>query len=226
MTEMIGIFVHYCYCEYFQLAWCTRFVLEAAMVAYARRGIVDEEQVGVYHYVARCVRRACLCGTDSYSDEIMGFAVVTVAGYFGEAGYVLCRHYQCPDRGETHHPSRRGHRSTGRRSSSRTAPRVMSGVHPPFVSGWPGPRRAVLTTIRDAPAGRHRRIVDHAERFALRSESHFRGMVICPPVKIRGARHGGSSAKAVVTVHPAELYQALCRLRIWRSEFRKELRVA
>src|SRR5258707_6050965 len=39
------------------------------MPAYARKEIVDETQVGVYHGVSRCVRRAFLCGTDAYSDR-------------------------------------------------------------------------------------------------------------------------------------------------------------
>jgi REP element-mobilizing transposase RayT len=69
---MVGIFVHYCCCEYFQLTWCTCLVLEAVMPAYARRDIVDEEHVGVYHCIARCVRRAFLCGTDSYSGRDYG----------------------------------------------------------------------------------------------------------------------------------------------------------
>lgn len=34
------------------------------MPAYARRQIVNEAEVGVYHCVARCVRRAFLCGQD------------------------------------------------------------------------------------------------------------------------------------------------------------------
>ena len=39
------------------------------MPASARRYIVHEERVGVYHCIARCVRRAFLCGTDSYSGR-------------------------------------------------------------------------------------------------------------------------------------------------------------
>jgi hypothetical protein len=39
------------------------------MPAYARRVIVEEDRVGVYHCIARCVRRAFLCGTDSYSGR-------------------------------------------------------------------------------------------------------------------------------------------------------------
>jgi hypothetical protein len=37
------------------------------MPTYARRHIVVEDEVGVYHCVARCVRRAFLCGVDSYT---------------------------------------------------------------------------------------------------------------------------------------------------------------
>ena len=35
----------------------------------ARREIVREDEVGVYHCVARCVRRAFLCGEDAYSHQ-------------------------------------------------------------------------------------------------------------------------------------------------------------
>ncbi len=39
------------------------------MPAYARRQIVDESVVGVYHCMARCVRRAFLCGVDRYTGQ-------------------------------------------------------------------------------------------------------------------------------------------------------------
>ena len=39
------------------------------MPASARRYIVHEECVGVYHCIARCVRRAFLCGIDTYSGR-------------------------------------------------------------------------------------------------------------------------------------------------------------
>ena len=39
------------------------------MPTYSRRQIVVEDEVGVYHCVARCVRRAFLCGIDSYTGQ-------------------------------------------------------------------------------------------------------------------------------------------------------------
>lgn len=35
----------------------------------ARREIVHEDEVGVYHCVARCVRRAFLCGDDPLTQQ-------------------------------------------------------------------------------------------------------------------------------------------------------------
>ena len=48
------------------------------MPTYARRQIVIEDQVGVYHCIARCVRRAFLCGVDS----IQGRTIVIVRSGF------------------------------------------------------------------------------------------------------------------------------------------------
>ena len=39
------------------------------MPAYPRRQIVVKDQVGVYHCIARCVRRAFLCGVDSVTGK-------------------------------------------------------------------------------------------------------------------------------------------------------------
>ena len=38
-------------------------------MGYARKDIVDTKEVGVYHCVSRCVRRAFLCGWDAYSKK-------------------------------------------------------------------------------------------------------------------------------------------------------------
>ncbi len=66
------------------------------MPAYARRQIVVEDQVGVYHCIARCVRRALLCGVDPYTGqdyshrkewildrmrELAGLFAIEVCGY-------------------------------------------------------------------------------------------------------------------------------------------------
>jgi hypothetical protein len=39
------------------------------MPTYARGQIVVEDTVGVYHCIARCVRRAFLCGIDPYTGQ-------------------------------------------------------------------------------------------------------------------------------------------------------------
>src|SRR5271168_5041099 len=70
------------------------------MPTYARGQIVLEDQVGVYHCIARCVRRAFLCGVDSYTGrdyshrkewildrlrELAGLFAIDVCGYPGRA---------------------------------------------------------------------------------------------------------------------------------------------
>ena len=39
------------------------------MPTYGRGQIVVEDQVGVYQCIARCVRRAFLCGVDPYTGQ-------------------------------------------------------------------------------------------------------------------------------------------------------------
>ena len=66
------------------------------MPACARGQIVVEDQVGVYHCIARCVRRAFLCGIDPYTGkdyshrkewildrmrELAGLFAIEVCGY-------------------------------------------------------------------------------------------------------------------------------------------------
>jgi hypothetical protein len=66
------------------------------MPTYARRQIVVEDEVGVYHCIARCVRRAFLCGVCSYTGqdyshrkewildrlrELAGLFAIEVCGY-------------------------------------------------------------------------------------------------------------------------------------------------
>jgi hypothetical protein len=66
------------------------------MPTYARGQIVVEDQVGVYHCIARCVRRAFLCGVDPYTGqdfshrkewildrmrELAGLFAIEVCGY-------------------------------------------------------------------------------------------------------------------------------------------------
>ncbi|MGO9921810.1 MAG: transposase [Isosphaeraceae bacterium] len=66
------------------------------MPTYARGQIIVEDMVGVYHCIARCVRRAFLCGIDSYTGqdyshrkewildrlrELAGLFAIEVCGY-------------------------------------------------------------------------------------------------------------------------------------------------
>ncbi len=66
------------------------------MPTYSRSRIVVEDEVGVYHCIARCVRRAFLCGVDSYTGqdyshrkewildrmrELAGLFAIEVCGY-------------------------------------------------------------------------------------------------------------------------------------------------
>jgi REP element-mobilizing transposase RayT len=66
------------------------------MPTYARGQIVVEDEVGVYHCIARCVRRAFLCGVDPYTGkdyshrkewildrvrELAGLFAIEVCGY-------------------------------------------------------------------------------------------------------------------------------------------------
>ena len=66
------------------------------MPTYARRQIVVEDQVGVYHCIARCVRRAFLWDVDPYTGqdyshrrewvldrlrELAGLFAIEVCGY-------------------------------------------------------------------------------------------------------------------------------------------------
>ncbi|MGH9655347.1 MAG: transposase [Bryobacteraceae bacterium] len=59
------------------------------MPAYARRQIVDQTEVGIYHCVSRCVRRAFLCGQDfltgrnfDHRKEWIQARLETLAGIF------------------------------------------------------------------------------------------------------------------------------------------------
>ncbi len=66
------------------------------MPTYARGQIVVEDMVGVYHCIARCIRRAFLCGIDPYTGqdyshrkewildrlrELAGLFAIEVCGY-------------------------------------------------------------------------------------------------------------------------------------------------
>jgi hypothetical protein len=51
------------------------------MPTYARGQIVVEDMVGVYHCIARCVRRAFLCGVDPYTGLDYSHRKAQLSGY-------------------------------------------------------------------------------------------------------------------------------------------------
>ena len=104
------------------------------MPTYARSQVVREDQAGVYHCTARCVRRAFLCGMDPYSGldyshrkgwvldrlrELAGLCAIDVCDYTVMSNHlhvVLCNR---PD----------------------IAPMVRSRDRPALVQGLPASRR-------------------------------------------------------------------------------------
>ena len=67
--SILRYFVHNCCCKYHRLSRRVQLHTEPPRPTYSRRDIVDEDRVGVYHCIVRCVRRAFLCGTDPYSGR-------------------------------------------------------------------------------------------------------------------------------------------------------------
>ena len=75
------------------------------MPSYARKEIVPDGEVGVYHCVNRCVRRAWLCGDDPVSgrsyqhrkdwirdrlEELAGSFAVDVCGFSVMSNHISC----------------------------------------------------------------------------------------------------------------------------------------
>ncbi len=105
------------------------------MPTYSRRQIVVEDEVGVYHCIARCVRRAFLCGVDTYTGldyshrkewildrlrELAGLFAIEVCGYS-----VMSNHL---------------HLVLRNRPDIRRAV-VCRGDRPAMAQDFPGPRR-------------------------------------------------------------------------------------
>jgi hypothetical protein len=67
--SILRYFVHNCCCKYHRLSRRVQLHTEPPRPTYSRRDIVDEDRVGVYHCIVRCVRSAFLCGTDPYSGR-------------------------------------------------------------------------------------------------------------------------------------------------------------
>jgi hypothetical protein len=59
------------------------------MPAYARKQIVDETEVGIYHCVSRCVRRAFLCGQDALTGRSYDHRKVWIQGRLEELAAIL-----------------------------------------------------------------------------------------------------------------------------------------
>ena len=85
------------------------------MPTYSRRQIVVEDEVGVYHCIARCVRRAFLCGLDPYTGqdyshrkewilnrlrELAGLFAIEVCGYSVMSNHLHLVLRNRPDIGE------------------------------------------------------------------------------------------------------------------------------
>ncbi len=77
-------------------------VMEPHVPACARHDIVDDDHIGVYHCIARCVRRAFLCGIDLYSGRDYSHRkgwildrLRHLAGLFGieVCGYAIMRNH-------------------------------------------------------------------------------------------------------------------------------------